>query len=180
MAERRVIYEGRKINLEVHEGETRSGERVVREVVVHPGAAVILPLVDREHVCLVRNYRHAVGQKLLELPAGTLSPGEDPAVCAARELEEETGYTAGRWRKLLEFYASPGIMTELMHLYLAEDLRPGHPQLEAGEELEAEVHLWDEIERMLTAGEIRDAKSLVGLLYWSRTRAGWQGERVTG
>ena len=176
MTDRRVIYQGRKINLEVHRVELGTGQTVEREVVVHPVAAVILPMVDGDRLCLVRNYRHVVGETLLELPAGTLGVGEDPAVAAARELEEETGYRAGRWRKLLEFYASPGITTELMHLYLAEDLQPGTPHLEAGEELQAEILAWEEIERLLAAGQIRDAKSLVGLLYWGRIRS--EGRRI--
>ena len=140
------------------------------DVVVHPGSVVIVPLVADNRVCMIRNYRIAVGQTLLELPAGTLDRAEDPAGTAARELEEETGFRAGRLERLCEFFVSPGILNERMHLFLATDLTPGPAAREAGEEIENEIVPWDEAMRLLDAGQIRDAKTLVGLLYCDRLR----------
>lgn len=141
-----------------------------REVVRHPGAVVVLPLVDDDHVCLIRNFRVSVGQTLLELPAGTLEPGEDPAVTAERELIEETGYRAARIEFLHAFYLSPGILDERMHLYAAHGLTLGDTAREKGEEIENLVVTWDAALQMVDRGEIRDAKSLVGLLMYDRLR----------
>ena len=141
-----------------------------REVVRHPGAVTILPLVAPDRVCLIRNYRVSVGQTLIELPAGTLEPGEDPQRTAVRELQEETGYQAGRMELLHTFYLSPGILDERMHLYLATDLRPGPAARERGEEIENLLTAWDEALRMASDGTIRDAKTLVGLLLYERLR----------
>ncbi|RIK83928.1 MAG: NUDIX hydrolase [Planctomycetota bacterium] len=142
-----------------------SGTVVAREIVEHPGAVTILPLVDDSHVCLIRNYRVAVGRALLELPAGTLEHGEDPTLCAERELVEETGYRAGRIERACEFFMSPGILNERMHLFVARDLVLGETELEEGEEIERAVVAWDEAMRLVRTGEVQDAKSLVGLLW---------------
>jgi ADP-ribose pyrophosphatase len=147
------------------------GKTHTHDVVLHPGAVVILPMVDGDRVCLIRNYRMAVGETLLELPAGTLEPNEDPAVTAHRELIEETGYRADKIEKLCEFYMSPGILNERMHLFLAKGLHAGKTALESGEEIETLVVPWDEAMRMVEAGKVRDAKSLVGLLHYDRRRS---------
>lgn len=139
-----------------------------REVVQHPGAVVILPLLADGRVCLIRNYRMTVGETLLELPAGTLDAGEDPDETARRELTEETGYRAGRWEKLLEFYMSPGILTEKMHLYLATDLTAGPADLEPEEEIQVQLTPWDDALKLVDSGQIHDAKSLVDLLFYDR------------
>jgi ADP-ribose pyrophosphatase len=146
----------------------RDGKPHVRESVQHPGSVVILPVLDDGRVCLIRNQRVAVGRLLIELPAGTLEPGEDPADCAARELIEETGFRAGQIRKLLEFFVSPGILNERMHLFLATELVAGAPQLEAGEDIQNLVVPWAEAMRMIDDGTIQDAKTLVGLLAYDR------------
>ena len=150
--------------------KTPDGKLHVRETVQHPGAVTILPLVDEGHVCLIRNYRVAVSATLLELPAGTLEPGEDPAVTAGRELIEETGYRAGTIEKLCEFYMSPGILNERMHLYLARDLALGETALEPGEDIETLVVTWADALRMACDGTIQDAKTLVGLFFYDRLR----------
>jgi ADP-ribose pyrophosphatase len=149
---------------------TPDGARHVRDTVQHPGAVAIVPMVDDDHVCLIRNYRRAAEEALIELPAGTLEPDEAPLQTAQRELEEETGYRARSMRLLHAFYTSPGILDERMHLYVATGLEPGKTCLDAGEQIENLVVGWDEALAMLQQGRIRDAKTLVGLLYWDRAR----------
>lgn len=146
------------------------GSTHFREVVRHPGAVTILPLLDDGRVCLVENFRVSVGQKLLELPAGTLEPSEDPLACARRELMEETGYRAGRLELLTTFYMSPGILDEKMHLYLAQELAPGPMDLDAGEDLRPLLVAWDEALAMARDGRIGDSKTLAGLLYYETFR----------
>ncbi len=146
------------------------GAAHVKETIQHPGAVAILPLLDGDRICLIRNYRIAVGKTLIELPAGTLEHGEDPAATAGRELIEETGYRAERLEKLCEFSMSPGILNERMHLYAAHGLTAGPSAREAGETIENLVVTWDEAMRMIFDGSIEDAKTLVGLLYYDRTR----------
>ena len=148
----------------------RDGQKRVREVVRHPGAVTIIPLVDEQHVCLIRNYRVAVAQTLIELPAGTLEPDEDPLRTAERELVEETGYRAGEMLPLHEFYLSPGILDERMHLFLATGLTAGATAREPGEEIENLVVAWGDALRMIDSHEIQDAKTIVGLLYYERYR----------
>src|SRR5262245_13434730 len=107
----------------------RDGAVHTKEIIEHPGAVAILPVLDDGRVCLIRNYRVAVGRTLVEVPAGTLEAGEDPAATAARELAEETGYCAASVEKLREFTMSPGILNERMHLFLARGLQPGSTAL---------------------------------------------------
>lgn len=145
--------------------ELADGTVKQREIIRHPGSVVLVPRVDCDRVCLIRNFRMAAGQPLIELPAGTLEPGESPADCAARELIEETGYRAGRLELLLSFYAAPGILDERMHLFVATELTPGPPQREAGEEIENVVVDWAEALAMIERGEICDAKTMVGLMF---------------
>src|SRR5690349_14939083 len=118
------------------------GRQHTKETVQHPGAVAILPMVDDNHVCLIRNYRVAEGRTLNELPGGTHEPNEGPPVTAGRELIEETGYRASRLEKLREFTMSPGILNERMYLYLASELTPGEMALEAGEQIEPLVTPW--------------------------------------
>src|SRR5213595_1907520 len=115
---RRLIYQGLKIDLALQQVRLRDGTIAEREVVLHRGAVALVPMVDEQHVCLVRNHRHAVGQALLEVPAGTIDPGESADQTAERELLEETGYHAGSIRRIREWYVSPGVLTERMYLYL--------------------------------------------------------------
>ena len=137
-----------------------------REVIRHPGSVVILPLLDQDRVCLIENYRIAVGRTLVELPAGTLNEGESPAACAHRELIEETGYRAGQMVELTAFYAAPGILDEHMHLFVASQLVPGEPAREAEEEIQNRVVPWSEALQMIRTGVIVDAKTIVGLLMY--------------
>ncbi|MGE3805720.1 MAG: NUDIX hydrolase [Gemmataceae bacterium] len=166
----RVLHEGKKIKLAIDTTTLPTGETLDRELILHPGAVVILPLIDEEHVCLLRNYRYSVKETLWELPAGTLEPGEPPAAAAVRELAEETGYQAARWEKLLEFYPSPGIMNERMYLYLARDLTPGRQQLVEGEQIEPRIVPWSDAVRWALDGTIVDGKSLIGIMFWQNRR----------
>jgi ADP-ribose pyrophosphatase len=167
---RTIVYQGRRIQV-VHDTRPgRDGQPVLRDVVLHPGAVAILPLVDAEHVCLLRNQRVSVNEELWEIPAGTLEPGEPVEDAARRELAEETGYRAQEWRKLLEFYPSPGVLSERMYLFLARDLSPGTMKPEPGERLQPHVVAWDQAVAWTLDGTIRDAKTLVALLWWDRQR----------
>lgn len=169
LIEKQVIYRGKKIDLEVHHLENdETAERVKREVVVHPGAVVVLPLLDAQRILLIRNRRYAVGQILLELPAGTLEKGEDPMNCAGRELLEETGYLAQRLKLVGTFFSSPGVMTEKMYAYAAYDLQERTQALEEGEDIElAPVQLAEAVE-MIRDGRIQDAKTIATLLMYER------------
>jgi len=144
------------------------GAEYVREIVRHPGAVVILPILDDGRVVFVRNYRVSVNETLIELPAGTLDRREDPLMTAKRELAEETGYRAGNIKLILTFCMSPGILDEKMHLFLATSLTSGEMALEPGEDIQPFLCTWDEAIDMARRGEIHDAKSLVGLLYYEQ------------
>ena len=163
-----ILFQGKRFRVERVMQTGADGTAHAREIVRHPGAVTILPLLDDGRVCLVENYRAAVGRRLLELPAGTLEPGEPPDETARRELAEETGYRAGRLQRLAEFYMSPGNLDERMVLYLATELTPGPMALDAGEDLRPRLLAWPEAMAMVREGRIEDAKSLVGLLFCDR------------
>ena len=140
------------------------GARHAKQIVRHPGAVVLLPLLDDGRICLIENYRASVQQTLIELPAGTLEPGEDPAQTARRELAEETGYRAGHIEPLATFYMSPGILDERMVLYLAAQLEPGSTSLDAGEDIRPLLSTWSEALAMVGDGRIHDGKTMLALL----------------
>jgi len=146
------------------------GAQASCQYVVHPGSVAILPLVDDDHLCLIRNRRLTVGQTIIEVPAGTREVGEPPLESARREFAEETGYQAAHWEELIQFYASPGILSERMYVYLARDLTPGAPHREANEEIENLVLSWDDALAMLDRGEIVDGKTVIALLTYQRKR----------
>jgi ADP-ribose pyrophosphatase len=162
-----MIFQGRKIQVAVDTTTHADGRTIQRDVVLHPGAVAILPILDREHVCLLRNQRPIVGDTLWEIPAGTLEPNEAPELAAVRELAEETGYQAGRWRKLGEFYPSPGVLSERTRLFVAEELTPGVMRPEADEQLEPHTIPWTQALAWAVDGTIRDAKTLVALFWWN-------------
>lgn len=167
LVEKQVIYEGIRIRLEVHH-LLAEGHRYRKEVIVHPGAVVILPVLDDQTILLIRNRRYALNQVLVELPAGTLEKGEDPINCAGRELLEETGYRAKRLKPMASFYASPGILTEKMHVFVAYDLEKKQQDLDLGEQIEVmPVTLGDALE-MIRTGEIQDSKTISALLMYER------------
>ncbi|MGY4707195.1 NUDIX hydrolase [Candidatus Bipolaricaulota sp. J31] len=154
------VFRGRLISVRVEETD-----RGLREVVEHPGAVAILALDEEGRVLLVRQHRYGAGRALWEVPAGTLEPGESPLRCAQRELWEETGLRAKRWRKLGAFYTSPGVMNELMHLFLAEELEGElSPQVE-GEIAELAFRDPREVLEEVARGEVGDGKTLAALAF---------------
>jgi ADP-ribose pyrophosphatase len=165
---RQIVHVGRKIKVAVDTSTAADGSTVRRDVILHPGAVVILPVLDADHVVLLRNHRFAIGETLWEVPAGTVEPGEPLQRCAERELAEETGYTAAKWRGLGYLYASPGVLDEKLHLFVAEELTPGQARPEPGEQLHPVTVRLDEAVRMCLAGEIKDAKTVTALLLWER------------
>ena len=174
-----VLRRGRILEFRVDTVQTRDGHRSTRDIAGHPGGVCMVAIDAEDRVLFVRQWRHAIGGPLLEIPAGTLDREpdgtiEDHALAAARELEEETGSRAGRWEYLGRFYTAPGFTSELMHLYLATELRPAHGETlhpDEDERLELYPIAFDEALAMAERGEIVDAKSLVGLLWVARLRA---------
>lgn len=160
----RAAFSGRFISVTVDDVELPDGRRAAREVVHHPGAVAIVPMLDEANVIMIQQYRHPAGRILWELPAGVLEPGEDPEACARRELAEEVGYTPGELLHLLSTFTSPGFSTELIHIFLARDLR----EVEASEEEDelirpVQVPLVTALE-MVRRGEVQNAAAVCGLL----------------
>lgn len=168
-------WTGRRIRVRVDEVQRSDGHRTTREVVEHPGAVAMLAW-DGTRIAMVRQWRHATGGELLEIPAGTLEPDEAPAETARRELAEEVGLAAARWEDGPRFYTAPGFCDELMHLFLATDLREAPGQADADELLEPSWLTLDEALAALDDGRVRDAKTIAGVL-WLRRRL--DGERGT-
>jgi ADP-ribose pyrophosphatase len=158
----KTIYKGSIVNLRVDAVELPGGRKTRREVVEHGGSVAIVAIDSEDRVLLVRQFRSPVGRMLLEIPAGTIEPGEEPIECALRELEEETGYVAREWQHLGGFYSSPGFCTEYLHLFSATELRPGRPVAEAIELVPTPLSQTPEL---ISSGEICDAKSIAGLLW---------------
>ena len=157
------IYKGRVFDIRID--EVRDGEITYkREIVVHKGSAVVIPVFEDGTVALVKQYRHAAGKYLLEICAGTLNAGEDPEIGAIRELEEEVGVRAGKIEKLTEFFVSPGFLTEKMHVYLATELTETAQNLEEDELLTIERHSFAKLFEMIHLGEIEDAKTISGVI----------------
>lgn len=157
-------FSGRMLKLRVDEVELPNGRLARREVVEHPGAVAVVPLLSDGRVALVRQYRHPAGQVMLEIPAGKLDKGEDPGDCAARELEEETGYIASSMRKVASVYTTPGFTNEVIHIYVAEQMITSVQRLDEDEFLNVELLSRDELKRQIKAGEIIDAKTMLGLM----------------
>ncbi|MGQ9525116.1 MAG: NUDIX domain-containing protein [Armatimonadota bacterium] len=164
----RYVYRGRVVSLRLDDVETARGKRSIREVVEHRGAVAVVPLLADGRVVMVRQFRLPASGVLLEIPAGTLEPQEDPAVCAERELREETGYAAGKLTPLFRSFLAPGYSSELLHTFLAEDLKKVGGEADADEVLELEmVPIADALSR-IHSGEICDAKTICGLLMVAR------------
>lgn len=194
LVDSRVLHRGRYLTFRVDRVQRADGSHATRDVCGHPGAVAVLALDDEDNILLVRQYRHPAGQVLLEIPAGTLDPApdgdgvEDHAAAARRELEEETGYRAESWELLTSFWTAPGFATELMHLYLARGLRRAEDAGDGdgdrrGPDEDERLHVvslpWRVALAMAEAGEIHDAKTLVGLLWLSRLRDRIESEGAT-
>jgi ADP-ribose pyrophosphatase len=161
-----IRFRGKVFDHQVDEIEYENGNKGIREIAIHPGGAVVVPVKDDGKIILVKQLRYPLQKKLIELPAGKLDKGEDPLVCATRELEEETGYKAKEIKKLGEIYTAPGYCTEILHIYSAKELTPGNHNREDGEDgMEILELSLTEIEKMISKGEITDAKTIVGIYY---------------
>jgi ADP-ribose pyrophosphatase len=164
---RRLTYQGRSIALYVEEAELPNGRRVDLDVVRHPGAAAVVPFETEEVVLLIRQFRHAAGGTIWEVPAGKLD-GDTPEVCAVKELEEEAGRRAGRLERLGSIWTTPGFTDEVIHLFAAFDLEPIPQRLESDEVIEVvPTPIGDALE-LIWSGELRDAKSAIALIHAAR------------
>jgi ADP-ribose pyrophosphatase len=160
-------YRGKIVDLTVDHVQYPSGTKTVREIIEHPGGAVITALFENNDLLLVKQYRHPLGKEVIELPAGKLDAGEDPLHCAQRELQEETGYTSSAWTKLTTIYTTPGFCNEVLHIFEARSIHPAKTG-QALEEGEASIQLmrvpFDDALAMIERQEIVDGKTIVGIL----------------
>ena len=163
MSKSKHVFTGKVLTLNIDTVTLPNGFTVDLEIVRHPGAAAVVPLKDNGTVVLIKQFRHAAGGFIYEIPAGKLHPGEDPMHCAARELEEEIGYVAGRLELLTSILTAPGFTDEVIHIYKATDMTAGRQQLDRDEVLEVLEISLEEAIKMIKAGTIRDAKTIVGL-----------------
>jgi ADP-ribose pyrophosphatase len=162
----RSIYQGKVLHLTLEDVTLPNGTTAQLEIAHHPGGAAIVAIDASNRVCLLRQYRHAAGSWILELPAGKLDNREPPLECAQRELAEEAGVNAGQWESLGDFLSSPGVLTEVIHVFLARDLRPADAQPEEHEVFEVHWTPLEEAVALAASGRIRDGKTLVGL-FWA-------------
>jgi ADP-ribose pyrophosphatase len=164
----RTIYEGPVFGIRRDEVIEPSGVRATREVITHPGSVVVLPVLPDGRILMIRQYRHATRQYLWELVAGRIDAGESPRKAAARELIEETGYRAKRFRIFLDVFPTPGFLEERMFILLAEGLTPGVAEPEDDEKIISRAYNRKQLEEMIRRGKLRDAKSIAGILYYFR------------
>jgi len=162
--ESKVVYQGKVLSLRLDDVTLPNGKSSKREVVEHAGAVTVVAVTNEQKVLLVKQYRYPVGEVLLELPAGGLNQGEAPLKCAKRELKEETGWEATDWEELPTFYTTPGFTNEKMYLFLAKNLTYTGQNLDEDEFIQVVSVPLDETLNMIQRGEIRDAKSIVGIL----------------
>ena len=161
----KTVYKGKVVEVKVDRIIEPHGVAAQREVVCHSGSAVVLPRLRGDRIVLVRQFRYPAGQSLWELVAGGVEPGESPRQAAARELKEETGYTAGSFKLLFTFYPSPGVLSEKMHLFEAASLVRGAAQPETDERIRVKPFSLRELREMIRAKRIQDGKTLIGLLW---------------
>lgn len=154
------LYKGKVVQLRLDTVALPNGRRKKREILVHPGAAAIVPFMN-DKILLVEQFRTAIGRATLEIPAGTLEEGESPEECARRELIEETGYRASQWEKLTEYYPSPGYSSEIIHIFKAYELKKVS---DVEPELPIQTVQLQEVQKRIRAGEIRDGKTIAGVL----------------
>lgn len=169
--ERETVYRGRVFEMVRENVTLENGTTTELDLIRHPGAAAMVPMPDPDTVILIRQYRHAVGGYIWEIPAGTLEPGEPPLDGARRELVEEIGFAAEKWEKLGEIVPVPGYADERIHLFLAEELIPAAQSLDEDEVLAVHRLPLVRVLEMVDAGEIQDAKTLCGLYHLARRRS---------
>jgi len=158
------VYQGRMINLRVDQVELPDGKSAQREIVEHPGAVAVVALTNNRELVMVRQYRKPIDKVILEIPAGKLNQGEDPEICAQRELLEETGYQAGQLSLIARYYTTPGFSDEVMYLYLARELIELKQSPDEDEFIEMTRVPLATAQQMVLAGEIQDAKTIIGIL----------------
>jgi ADP-ribose pyrophosphatase len=175
-----VAFQGRMFGVRRDRVVEPSGVEVTREVVTHPGSVVVLPVFPDGRILLIRQYRHAVGQYLWELVAGSKDEGESFAQGAKRELEEETGYSTRKLTQILDIFPSPGFVSENMVIFVAEGLTKGTARPEADEKITQRIVTLRDVEAWIRSGKIRDAKSAAGILYYSRFLARSENKSKSG
>lgn len=163
-----TIYKGPVFGLRRDEVIEPSGVRTTREVITHPGSVVVLPVLPDGRILLIQQYRHATRQYLWELVAGRMDPGETPRAAAARELIEETGFRARRWRVFLDVFPTPGFLEERMYILLAEGLTAGEAEPEEDEKIVSRAYSRKQLEEMIRGGKLHDAKTVAGILFYFR------------
>jgi 8-oxo-dGTP pyrophosphatase MutT (NUDIX family) len=162
--DRKKIYDGRVIQVSVDTVDLPNGVRLPLEIVRHPGGAAVVAIDAGNRICLLRQFRHAAGGYIHELPAGKLEPGEPPDITVRRELAEEAALSAAHWESLGAYFSSPGVFTEVIHLYLASNLAPATAAPEAGEVYEVEWWPLEMAVQRALNGELTDAKTIIGIL----------------
>lgn len=161
-----TVYTGRLFNVSLDTIEMDSGVIAARETLRHPGAVAMVPVTAAGELLLVTQYRHAAGRRLLELPAGTLEPAEEPLAAVARELQEEVGYRPGHIEPMGGLYVAPGYTSEYIHLFVCTALEPSRLHGDEDEDIEVETRTAEEALAAIESGEICDAKSVIGILRW--------------
>jgi ADP-ribose pyrophosphatase len=162
----KVVYQGKVFGVRRDEVREPDGLRATREVITHPGSVVVLPVLEDGRILMIRQYRHAARQYLWELVAGRIDEGEMVKEAAARELREETGYSAKRYSEFLDVFPTPGFLEERMHILLAEGLTEGEAQPEEDEKIISRGYKVEELKQMMLGGKLRDGKSIAGILYY--------------
>lgn len=166
-----TVYTGRLFNVSLDKLEMDTGVIAQRETIRHPGAVAMIPVTSEGNLLLVSQYRHAAGRRLLELPAGTLEPGEEPLTAVSRELQEEVGHRPGKVEGLGGLFVAPGYTSEYIHLFVCTELVPARLDADEDEDIEVEERTSEQALAAIDSGEICDAKSVIGILRWRR----WPG-----
>ena len=161
---KKTVWHGRAIDFRVDTVRLPNGKLATREFMDHPGAVGVVPFADKDTVVMVRQYRHPIGEVTLELPAGKLDKGESALTCVKRELREETGYTARKIKPLIDYWPTSAFANEILHLYVAEGLKPGKMHTDADEFLQCVTIPFRKALKMALSGEIKDSKTIIGLL----------------
>lgn len=156
---------GKAVGFQIDQVILPNKKKAMREFLDHPGAVAVLPLLPHNKIIMVQQYRYPVREKTWEIPAGKLSRGENPLSCVKRELQEETGYTAKKFKRLLSFWPTAAFANEIIHLYVAKNLTPGKPHLDEDEFVETRIWTLSQAYKAIRSGRIKDSKTIIALLY---------------